>query len=91
MLLHLPRQEGYQRGQIRKAHGSSAARRKHHSLPAPVIPEGTDLSLHSTGELAAVARAMNTRPRKTLGWKTPIEVLDQFLGQQYGDRVATTG
>jgi IS30 family transposase len=22
---------------------------------------------------------LNTRPRKTLGWKTPAEALDQFL------------
>ena len=55
------------------------------------FPKGTDLSRHSTGELAAVAHAMNERPRKTLGWKTPIEVLDQFLAQQYDARVATTG
>jgi len=34
---------------------------------------------------------MNTRPRKTLGWKTPIEVLDVFLAQEYDVRVATTG
>jgi IS30 family transposase len=44
------------------------------------FPKGTDLSRHSAKELNAVAHAMNTRPRKTLGWKTPAEVLDQFLG-----------
>lgn len=55
------------------------------------FPKGTDLSRHSAGELAAVAHAMNTRPRKTLGWKTPIEVLDHFLAQQYDAGVATTG
>ncbi|WIW89866.1 IS30 family transposase [Sphingobium sp. V4] len=43
------------------------------------FPKGTDLSRHSKDELEAVAHAMNTRPRKTLGWKTPAEVLDQFL------------
>jgi IS30 family transposase len=26
-----------------------------------------------------VAAALNTRPRKTLGWKTPAEVLDEYL------------
>lgn len=46
------------------------------------FPEGTDLSRHSMQELDAVAHAMNTRPRKTLGWKTPAEVLDQFLAPQ---------
>ena len=43
------------------------------------FPKGTDLSVHSGDDLAAVAIALNTRPRKTLGWKTPAEALDQFL------------
>jgi IS30 family transposase len=43
------------------------------------FPKGTDLSRYSRDELDAVAFALNTRPRKTLGWKTPAEVLDQVL------------
>jgi len=43
------------------------------------FPKGTDLARHSPGDLAAVAAALNTRPRKTLGWRTPAEVLDEFL------------
>ena len=43
------------------------------------FPKGTDLSRYTPDELAAVALALNTRPRKTLGWKTPAEVLDQVL------------
>lgn len=43
------------------------------------FPKGTDLSRHSSRELDAVAYAVNTRPRKTLGWKTPAEALDEFL------------
>jgi IS30 family transposase len=43
------------------------------------FPKGTDLSQHTARELDAVAHALNKRPRKTLGWKTPIELLDQFL------------
>ena len=43
------------------------------------FPKGTDLSRHTARELDAVAHTMNTRPRKTLGWKTPAEVLDQLL------------
>jgi IS30 family transposase len=43
------------------------------------FPRGTDLARHSADDLAAVAVALNTRPRKTLGWKTPAEVLDEYL------------
>jgi len=43
------------------------------------FPRGTDLARHSSADLAAVAAALNTRPRKTLGWKTPAEVLDGYL------------
>jgi transposase, IS30 family len=46
------------------------------------FPKGTDLSRHSPGDLAAVAAALNSRPRKTLGWKTPAEALDEFLAAQ---------
>jgi IS30 family transposase len=43
------------------------------------FPKGTDLSMHNADEIAAVAAALNTRPRKTLAWKTPAEALDQLL------------
>lgn len=43
------------------------------------FPKGTDLGAHSVDDLEAVALALNTRPRKTLGWKTPAETLDEFL------------
>jgi len=39
----------------------------------------------------AVAFALNTRPRKALGWKTPAEALEQFLGSAQTGAVATTG
>ena len=54
------------------------------------FPKGTDLSMHSANEIAAVAAALNSRPRKTLGWKTPAEALDRFLLSADKDRVATT-
>ena len=55
------------------------------------FPKGTDLSQHDTDALNAVAHALNTRPRKTLGWKTPAEALDQLLKQHIIEGVATTG
>lgn len=43
------------------------------------FPKGTDLSRYSDYELDAVAATLNTRPRKTLDWKTPVEALDELL------------
>jgi IS30 family transposase len=54
------------------------------------FPKGTDLSRHSSGELDAVAAALNSRPRKTLGWKTPAEALDEHLLSIQLSSVATT-
>ncbi len=53
--------------------------------------KGTDLSQHGADELNAVANALNTRPRKTLGWQTPAEALDRLLKTDMIEGVATTG
>ena len=43
------------------------------------FPKGTDLSRWSADDLGAIALALNNRPRKVLGWKTPAEVFAEQL------------
>jgi IS30 family transposase len=55
------------------------------------FPKGTDLSAHSPDEIADAAAGLNGRPRKTLGWKTPAEALNELLSIRIrSDGVATT-
>jgi IS30 family transposase len=54
------------------------------------FPKGTDLSRWSAEEIEAVATTLNARPRKTLGWKTPAEALDNHLRSLQEAGVATT-
>jgi IS30 family transposase len=52
------------------------------------FPKGTDLSVHTAEDLAAVAAQLNGRPRQTLGWLTPAQSLTRVLSGQ--SPVATT-
>jgi IS30 family transposase len=43
------------------------------------FPKGTDLSRWSEEQISAVAHTLNKRPRKILGWRTPAEVMSEYL------------
>jgi transposase, IS30 family len=45
------------------------------------LPKGTDLSGYSQEQLDAIADQINGRPRKTLGWSSPLEVYGHWLAK----------
>ena len=45
------------------------------------LPKGTELSGYTQEQLDAIADQMNGRPRKTLGWASPLEVYSSWLAR----------
>ena len=50
------------------------------------LPKTQDLSVYSQQQLDEIARQLNTRPRETLGWRFPVDVLNETINP-----VASTG
>jgi IS30 family transposase len=45
------------------------------------LPEGNDLSVFSQNELDGIADSLNTRPRATHDWHTPLDVFARTLAR----------
>jgi len=43
------------------------------------FPKSKRIAIYSQSQLEEIASKLNTRPRKTLGFKTPAEVFEQAL------------
>ncbi len=43
------------------------------------LPKGTDLAGYTQAQLNAIARELNTRPRKTLSYRTPADILAETV------------
>jgi IS30 family transposase len=57
------------------------------------FPKGSDLRVYDADQIAAVARELNDRPRKTLGWDTPAARLLRLVditAEQEGEPVQVT-
>ena len=56
------------------------------------LPKNTSLRRFSPDDLDEIARRLNTRPRKTLDWKTPAQALEELLSNPANQpSVAPTG
>jgi IS30 family transposase len=67
--------------------GEGCRQRRRRSARSGKLPKGVDLSQASQEYLNHVAALMNGRPRKTLGWATPLEAMEKEIAE-FKSRVA---
>jgi hypothetical protein len=66
--------------------GQRGSKENTNALLREYFPRDTDLARHDAEDLAAVAAALNSRPRKTLGWRTPAEALNEYPSRRTDTR-----
>lgn len=47
------------------------------------FPKGVSLRQYGPADLTEAARRLNSRPRETLGWRTPAEALNELLSEPF--------
>jgi IS30 family transposase len=74
---------------IPRARGKRGTNENTNGLSRQYFPKGTALSRWTAGDIAAIAHTLNTRPRKTLGWRTPAKAVTEHLHSLHQAGVAT--
>jgi len=59
--------------------GTAFTVRAGQTLPRQYVAASTDLTVHDAQTLRGIEQRLNNRPRKTLGWKAPIDVFAPAL------------
>jgi IS30 family transposase len=58
----------------------------HNGLLRLWLPKGTDIATVSDAQLQQIMEALNNRPRKQLGWRTPAEKMAELLAARRAPR-----